>query len=286
MMGNTAMMRTVFLSSTSRDLHAHRDAAYKAIEGLRGYHCVRMEDFGAWDKLPDDFCRTRVAECDLFVCIAGPLYGSLSPAGPSFTEREYDAAVEANKPCLIFLTAANFPLAGDLREPDEKWQRQIAFRKKLADNHMREEFSTPEQLANLVIQAIRNWEQEIGAASCVRLRRVAPIQDREPTEFKAYFVSIGRNPQSMFSINDPEVSWDHGQIVFMRGQYYYRHVSQTNATKLFQRGVQKLLRPGSNEEVPLTNQDRLVIGSTTLAVEFNLVNVDRGYVPTTPEGQP
>ena len=43
--------KTVFLSSTGKDLTEYREAAYKAIEGLDGYHCVRMEDFGArdWD---------------------------------------------------------------------------------------------------------------------------------------------------------------------------------------------------------------------------------------------
>ena len=41
-------MWTVFLSSTAKDLQAHRDAAYHAVEGLDGFHCVRMEDFGRW----------------------------------------------------------------------------------------------------------------------------------------------------------------------------------------------------------------------------------------------
>ena len=78
-------MTTVFLSSTSKDLEQCREAAFRAIEGLLGYHCVRMEDFGSIDETPDDFCRTKVGECDLFVCIAGPLYGSRNPAGSSLT---------------------------------------------------------------------------------------------------------------------------------------------------------------------------------------------------------
>jgi Domain of unknown function (DUF4062) len=74
-------MLTVFLSSTSKDIEQCREAAFRAIEGLHGYHCVRMEDFGSIDEAPDDFCRTKLGECDLFVCIAGPLYGSRSPEG-------------------------------------------------------------------------------------------------------------------------------------------------------------------------------------------------------------
>jgi hypothetical protein len=103
-------MLTVFLSSTSKDLEKCRDAAYHAIEGLHGYHCVRMEDFGSWDEAPDDFCRAKVAECDLFICLAGPLYGSVAPAGSSYTDREFQAAVDHGKPCLVFMTAEDFPL--------------------------------------------------------------------------------------------------------------------------------------------------------------------------------
>lgn len=34
-------MKTAFLSSTAKDLVKYREAAYKAIEGLDNWHCVR-----------------------------------------------------------------------------------------------------------------------------------------------------------------------------------------------------------------------------------------------------
>jgi hypothetical protein len=37
----------IFLSSVARDLEEYREAAYKAVERLCGYHCDKMEDFGA-----------------------------------------------------------------------------------------------------------------------------------------------------------------------------------------------------------------------------------------------
>ncbi|MEA2602603.1 MAG: hypothetical protein QOF89_3595 [Acidobacteriota bacterium] len=36
-------VRNVFLSSTARDLGPYRDAVYKAISGLDGFHCVRKD---------------------------------------------------------------------------------------------------------------------------------------------------------------------------------------------------------------------------------------------------
>jgi hypothetical protein len=151
-------MLTIFLSSTTKDLAQHREAAYRAITGLDGYHCVRMEDFGSWDTAPDDFCRAKVAKCDLFVCIVGPLYGSRSPAGLSYTEREFEAAIEHDKTCLAFLTADDFPLAANLIESDEDRKCQLAFRQKVSKGRLVTRFSTPDQASVQVVQAIRNWE--------------------------------------------------------------------------------------------------------------------------------
>jgi HEAT repeat protein len=53
-----------------------------------------MEDFGARDKMTDEFCHSKVAECDLFVGIVGHYFGSC-PKGSdkSYTQQEYDAAL-------------------------------------------------------------------------------------------------------------------------------------------------------------------------------------------------
>jgi len=151
-------MLIVFLSSTSKDLQPVREAAFRAIQGLHGYHCVRMEDFGSIDAAPDDFCRAKVAECDLTVCIVGPLYGSRSPSGQSFTEREFDAAIDAKKACLLFITSDDYPLAANLIEADKDRKRQLEFRKKVATGRIFTRFSSPDELSVLVVQAIRNWE--------------------------------------------------------------------------------------------------------------------------------
>jgi hypothetical protein len=96
-------IKTVFLSSTARDLAQYRDAAYQAIEGLDGYHCVRMEDFGARASMADEFCREKVAECELFVGIVGHLYGSC----PEGSEQSYtESALEQSLPSPISRSAS------------------------------------------------------------------------------------------------------------------------------------------------------------------------------------
>jgi len=98
-------MHQVFLSSTAKDLAAFREVACKAISGLDGFHCVRMEDFGAGDAQADEFCRQRIAECQVAVFLVGLCYGS-APSGSdsSYTEREYQAAEAAGVPRLVFLS--------------------------------------------------------------------------------------------------------------------------------------------------------------------------------------
>ncbi|UCC64883.1 MAG: DUF4062 domain-containing protein, partial [Anaerolineae bacterium] len=128
------------------------------------YKCVRMEDFGARDWVADDFCQAKVAECDLFVGVVGHLYGSCPEASEqSYTEREYEAAIAAGLPRLMFIAPEDFSLPMQLREPDEKWRKQHAFRERVSQARIRDTFTSPNDLARRVVQAIRNWEQEQAA---------------------------------------------------------------------------------------------------------------------------
>lgn len=274
-------MRTLFLSSTSRDLHECRQAVYQAIEGLEGYHCVRMEDFGSWDSNPDDLCSRMVANCDVFVILAGEYYGSVAPQGGSYTEREYRTAHAAGKPCLVFLTADDF--AGPSPdEPEEMRARQQSLRSELGAARVVSRFSDPQDAAIKVMQAVRNWEASGRGGSASTLRLSIEGSTVPAREFGDPFVGIGRGPSNAFAIADPQVSWEHGQIIRMLGQYYYRHLSGTNSTIIQRRGQEIRLLPGEAEPAALLPQDRLSIGGATLIVDFDLVRESAGYSRTAP----
>src|SRR5437588_247991 len=189
----TCIMLRVFLSSTGRDLHKCRSLVYQAVEGLDGYHCVRMEDFGAWNEAPADLCRRRVAECDLFVILAGPLYGTIVPGGPSYTEFEYDIAQETQKPCLIFLTSEAFLIPANLVEPVTTKRKQDVFRKKIG-SRVQAMFSTCTELPGKVLQAIHNWETTPAEHSVIRIHPISPNGDAR--EFRRPFLRFGRNPEA------------------------------------------------------------------------------------------
>ncbi len=147
--------KTVFLSSTARDLPDHRAKVYDTIQRL-GYRCVRMEDFGAIDSVPVDFCRATVRECDIFVGIVGLLYGSTPPDDDrSFTEIEYEAAVASNRPRLMFLSPESFSLAEDLRREAEKTRdRQNHFRERIREERICDTFESSDDLARRVAEAL------------------------------------------------------------------------------------------------------------------------------------
>jgi hypothetical protein len=64
-------MIKAFLSSTSKDLEPYRQRAKEAINGIDGYHCVAMENFGARDSPAEVFCPEKVEGCDLFILLLG-----------------------------------------------------------------------------------------------------------------------------------------------------------------------------------------------------------------------
>jgi hypothetical protein len=79
-----------------------------------------MEDFGARAPLTSEFCIGKVRDCDVFVGIVGQRYGS-SPEGSdlSYTEIEYNAALDAGISTLMFMAPDEFPVPADLIELPE-----------------------------------------------------------------------------------------------------------------------------------------------------------------------
>lgn len=149
----------VFLSSTGRDLQDYRDAAHEIIHQLDNFHCIWMEDFGATNNTPIDLCIQQVKACDVFIGIAGHCYGSCPPDDTkSFTEYEYDAAVE--KPRLMFIAPNGFSIPNDLIEPDEIRQRQQQFRQRIMTERVIAPFDTPENLATRIAAALSNWRDK------------------------------------------------------------------------------------------------------------------------------
>ena len=151
-------MPTVFLSSTASDLQVYRDAVRKVIQGLDGFSCIAMEDFGSVELAAQTYCAKAVESADVLVGIVGLRHGS-SPPGrqESFTELEYEAASAHGIPRLMFVTPEDFQIPGHLREPDAKWHRQQDFRRRVLQQSIAASFSSADVLATTVVASLHNW---------------------------------------------------------------------------------------------------------------------------------
>ena len=159
--GCATMAYPVFLSSTSRDLQPYRDTVRDAIAGLDGFEVVAMEDFGARDDNPRDLCAELVAKSQIYVGVMGHYYGSCPPDVPtSFTELEYEAAADANLPRLIFAAPDDFAIPATLRESDDSFNKQRAFRERVMQERVAASFASAEQLASAVTIALSNWREQ------------------------------------------------------------------------------------------------------------------------------
>src|SRR5262245_10959443 len=92
----------VFISSTFRDLKDEREAVGDALSKA-GFIVAGMELFPATDLKQLEYIERVIVRSDYYVVIVGARYGSTSDDGKSFTEREYEYALEKGVPVLAFI---------------------------------------------------------------------------------------------------------------------------------------------------------------------------------------
>ncbi|TOG86024.1 hypothetical protein CGI95_21735, partial [Vibrio parahaemolyticus] len=83
----------VFVSSTFADLKEERKLV---IQTLMEMDCIPagMELFPAIDEEQWQFIKSIIDDCDYYLIIVGGRYGSIALDGISYTEKEYDYAIE------------------------------------------------------------------------------------------------------------------------------------------------------------------------------------------------
>lgn len=92
----------VFISSTFRDLKDERQKVLFALQ-TANHIPAGMEFFPSANDAPWDVIKRVIGLSDYYVLIIGGRYGSTDEEGISYTEREYDLAVEQSIPVLAFL---------------------------------------------------------------------------------------------------------------------------------------------------------------------------------------
>jgi len=138
--------KIVFISSTFIDLKQERKKVWESLEKF-DVVVKGMEQFGARKTTPLATCISEVEQSDIYIGIIGMRYGSEEPvSGKSYSQLEYEKAVEQNKEILIYLIdEENFSLPPSLIQ-FEKIQKLNNFKTILKDKHTIDTFSTPQDL--------------------------------------------------------------------------------------------------------------------------------------------
>ena len=101
------MKKKVFISSTYLDLANYRKGIWKL---LRNYNVTisGMESFGARKSDVLSTCLREVEKADVFLCVIAMKYGSIEEtSNKSYTQLEYEKAIECNLDVLVYLIDEN-----------------------------------------------------------------------------------------------------------------------------------------------------------------------------------
>lgn len=142
----------VYVSSTYQDLKDCRRAIRLALQRM-DLDDITMETYTAGEERPVDRCLDDVRSADIYIGVLAWRYGFVPAGGDiSITELEYRAAGEAGIPRLIFVLDSDAPWP---RSAMDKDSTQIkAFRDHVLDAHVRDSFTSAEDLRAKVAEAV------------------------------------------------------------------------------------------------------------------------------------
>ena len=144
----------VFISSTYKDLINARKKVMEEVLSM-GHFPVGMESFTAGDEEQWEIIESELATTDYYVLILGKRYGSLSPEGIGYTEKEFNHAESLGIPILSFVRDENMAFTDDERETEAKLIKKFnAFRKKIMRGRMIKEWKEINELPGLVSTAL------------------------------------------------------------------------------------------------------------------------------------
>lgn len=159
----------VFVSSTYLDLV---DERREIIQALLEIECLPagMEMFPAASESQWSLIKKVIDQSDFYVVVIGGRYGSTTPEGLSYTEMEYDYAVETGKPTLGFVHEQPGRIPADKSELEPEARARLeAFRNKVQSNHVKF-YGSPEDLGGKVSRAMNLATRNTDAEGWVRGR--------------------------------------------------------------------------------------------------------------------
>lgn len=141
------MKKNVFISSTFIDLEEYRKEIWQLLSQY-DVNVLGMEQFGARKETPLETCINEVKRSDIYVGIIAQRLGSIeSNSTKSYTQLEYEKAVELDKEILIYLIDEDNALVKPIHiDYGEKHEQLNNFKKLLKEKHTIDSFRNPQDI--------------------------------------------------------------------------------------------------------------------------------------------
>lgn len=166
----------VFVSSTYTDL---KDERKNVTQTLMEMECIPagMELFPAVDEGQWEFIKKVIDDCDYYILLVGGRYGSLGDEGISYTEKEYDYAVEKGIKVIALvhgkpneISTGKSELSPDLRNKLEN------FREKVSTGRLVKYWTSAAELPGLVSLSLTRTMRLFPAVGWIRANEVSSQQ--------------------------------------------------------------------------------------------------------------
>ena len=163
----------VFISSTFDDLITERQGVLESILQL-DHMPAGMELFPASDDTAWNLIKDVIDASDYYILLIGGRYGSLDSEGIGYTEKEYDYAIEKNKPVLPFLHKNPESISRSRTDIDKKkWNKLGLFRKKIENKHTCNYWESADQLKSQVTIALTSVVEKNPGIGWVRANKIS-----------------------------------------------------------------------------------------------------------------
>lgn len=166
----------VFVSSTYADL---KDERSRVIQTLMEMDCIPagMELFPAADDEQMDFIKKIIDDCDYYILIIGGRYGSTTSEGISYTEKEYEYALEKGLKVLAFLHEKPDEISVEKSDIDPDLRRRLMeFRENVATGRLVKYWSRTEELPGLVALSLTKTIKTYPAIGWVRADQISSTE--------------------------------------------------------------------------------------------------------------
>jgi tetratricopeptide (TPR) repeat protein len=162
------MGNTLFLSSTRVDLGKYRDVAVHVAQRL-GMRVDYMEESGPDPRLAVEVCREKVRSASLFLGLYAYRYGHQPEgyAGTSITELEYEWAVEARIPVLLFMADEDHPWPPKNVDTGSDRKKLERFKERLRQKHVVAALTTPQRFHEDLFVFLPDFRKQVSARPSV-----------------------------------------------------------------------------------------------------------------------